>query len=224
MANSAFLQQMGIFTMPAFLSLEECIHWRSVAVTTGGHEAPVYGDGEKKINENFRKTLTVTVDESVRSKLEERILSLRGDLERHFGVELEGIEQLHCLMYRPGDFFQMHSDSGELKEDDQSEIAKNLRRRRVTILIFLNSQNDETEPYEGGVLTLYGLMKGAAASTFGFPVDVEQPGLLIAFPSSMLHEVSQVTAGRRYSLVAWFQARKQNQNEHDDHHNLQAEA
>jgi predicted 2-oxoglutarate/Fe(II)-dependent dioxygenase YbiX len=216
MANHAFLQQVGVYTIPTFMTQEDCAQWRSVATASGGQEAQVYGDRKRVTDENVRKTLTISMDEAVRAALEIRIRTLQPDLERYFGVQLDGLEQPHCLMYRPGDFFKLHSDTRELSEDDDSHYAKTMRRRVVTVLVFLNEPGHDSEPYDGGVLTLYGLMSGAASSNFGFPVEVET-GLLIAFRATTLHEVSPVAAGRRYTLVTWFLAPEPQRNG-DDHH------
>jgi predicted 2-oxoglutarate/Fe(II)-dependent dioxygenase YbiX len=71
--------------------------------------------------------------------------------------------------------------------------------------VFLNG-SDAGEPagYSGGSLTFYGLMDdGAGGESVGLPLAGEL-GLLVAFPSDLLHSVSPVTAGERYTLVTWF--------------------
>lgn len=205
MANHAFLRQVGVYTIPAFMTQEECAQWRGVAVASGGQEAQVYRNRQGVLDDQARKTLAVSVDEAVRSTLEDRIRELRPDMERYFGVPVDGLERLHCLMYRPGDFFRLHSDTSEFSDGDESGFAKGIRGRFLTVLVFLNDPGHDTEPYEGGALTLYGLMSGGASKNFGFPVEVEA-GLLIAFRATTMHEVSPVTAGRRYTLVTWFLA------------------
>jgi predicted 2-oxoglutarate/Fe(II)-dependent dioxygenase YbiX len=75
----------------------------------------------------------------------------------------------------------------------------------VSAVIFLNSAADAREPlsYGGGALTLYGLIDDLAWRGYGFPLVGEQ-GLLIAFRSYVLHEVTVVTGDERYSIVTWF--------------------
>src|SRR5205085_9991991 len=73
-------------------------------------------------------------------------------------------------------------------------------RRRVSIVIFLNAGD-----YEGGALTFYGLVDDPSWKTFGFALEAT-PGLLVAFPSHVRHEVTPVTAGDRYTVVDWFTA------------------
>lgn len=207
MANHPFLQQLGIFAIPEFLTSEECAHWRGLAKTIGGHAAQVYQEEGAQVDEKHRKNLEVLVkDDPVRTETEKKILALRPALEQHFGVELEGLDTLSCLVYREGDFFRMHADAVEFIGPRRKDEPSALARRRVSLVTFLNAPGSEDEPYEGGNLQLYGLMKGAAAEKFGFPVDPE-PGLMVAFPSSMQHEVTPVTSGKRYTLVTWFLCR-----------------
>ena len=53
-------------------------------------------------------------------------------------------------------------------------------------------------------LTFYGLMDdGVSGESVGLPLAGET-GLLVAFPSHLVHSVSPVTAGERYTLVSWF--------------------
>ena len=62
--------------------------------------------------------------------------------------------------------------------------------RKLSITIQLSSPQD----YEGGDLILHN----------GEPEKMQKElGKLIVFPSYTLHEVTPVTKGTRYSLVAW---------------------
>jgi SM-20-related protein len=80
-----------------------------------------------------------------------------------------------------------------------------VRERQVSAVIFLNSAAEARGPesYSGGALTFYGLIDGPCWRGYGFPLVGEQ-GLLIAFRSDVLHEVTVVTRGERYSIVTWF--------------------
>ena len=71
--------------------------------------------------------------------------------------------------------------------------------------MFLNSDSPgEPAGYSGGSLTFYGLMDdNASGESVGLPLAGET-GLLIAFPSHLVHSVSPVTAGERYTVVSWF--------------------
>lgn len=63
--------------------------------------------------------------------------------------------------------------------------------RKLSIVVQLS----DPEEYEGGNLNLY---------TSSDPTVIKkEKGLVISFPSYTLHEVTPVTKGERYSLVAW---------------------
>lgn len=206
MANYTFLQKLGVFAIPGFLTPEECGQWRSVANATEGRAAMVYSETNAAVIEEHRRTLDVLVEGPIRAALEEKLRALQPVLEKEFDVQLGEFETVQCLVYRTGDFFRLHADAGgETERGDDSEMARKINARRVTVLVYLNEPNHATEPYGGGVLSLYGLMGGAAGKGFGFPVDVET-GLLIAFRPTLMHEVSPVEHGKRYSLVTWFKA------------------
>jgi SM-20-related protein len=207
MAHFEFLGRLGLFTVAEFLTPEECAHLRGLAAVSEGVEATVYRDRERQLDEETRKTLEVMVKDPVQLDVERRIHGLSPAFERHFGLELDGSDRLHWLVYRSGDFFRLHSDAPSASAVDSSGPYRKLALRAVSVVVFLNHSKHSEEPYEGGDLTFYGLMKTPGAKEYGFPVDAET-GLLVAFPSDTLHEVSPVTKGKRYTLVTWFFARE----------------
>ena len=199
MANHEFFRKFGFFTRPGFLDAEECLRWRELAVQSEGRPAKIYRvGGAHEQDEKQRKTLEVPMEADRRKELDDKIVAVRPELERHFGLDLDGVEPPRCLIYRPGDFFDVHRDS----VDEESEGAGHLPRRQLSMVIFLNDPNDPVEPYEGGTLTFHELMNFEGAQTFGFPVDAEA-GLLVVFPSSRMHQVCPVIRGRRFTIVAW---------------------
>ena len=83
------------------------------------------------------------------------------------------------------------------------ETSIELKTMAVSIpdctVLFLN------DDYTGGALTLYGLVDDPKWRDYGFAV-APAPGLLVAFPSDMLHEVTPVIAGERCTVANWFRA------------------
>jgi predicted 2-oxoglutarate/Fe(II)-dependent dioxygenase YbiX len=73
------------------------------------------------------------------------------------------------------------------------------------VVVFLNRQTEqpESDSFCGGSLVLYGLVGEPDWQDYGFPLTGEA-GLLVAFPSSVIHEVEAVTAGERYTIATWF--------------------
>jgi predicted 2-oxoglutarate/Fe(II)-dependent dioxygenase YbiX len=53
-------------------------------------------------------------------------------------------------------------------------------------------------------LSFFGLMgEDAREEAVGLPLTGEA-GLLVAFPSELVHGVQAVTRGKRYTVVSWF--------------------
>ena len=87
-------------------------------------------------------------------------------------------EDLQFATYNVDDFYGLHKDSD----------MKNGRILSLTVQLYT------PEDYKGGDL-IFEYDK--------HPIENAQ-GTLVIFPSSLYHEVTPVTAGRRYSLVQWF--------------------
>jgi predicted 2-oxoglutarate/Fe(II)-dependent dioxygenase YbiX len=100
-----------------------------------------------------------------------------------------------AVRYPPGAFYGRHRDAARFPD------VHGLHRRAVSVVIFVNSGGgNPAAEFTGGCLRLYELGEGAADDA----VDIEpEAGTLVAFPSTLLHEVTAVDAGERYSLVAW---------------------
>lgn len=74
----------------------------------------------------------------------------------------------------------------------------------MSVVVFLN---DAAAPitFEGGQLRLYGVLDPARDD---LGVDLEpRAGTLVAFRSDLLHEVTPITAGDRFTVVTWFRER-----------------
>ena len=100
-----------------------------------------------------------------------------------FGVDIAGVEaNIQFGRYDSSDrgFYDWHTDFAGLRPD-----------RKISISIQLSATAD----YDGGDLELlYGQQ----------PQKLDRArGAFIAFPSFMLHRVTPVTRGTRFSLVAW---------------------
>jgi len=112
-----------------------------------------------------------------------RIWEGAGDMNRAcFNVEVDSIGAVQIACYHADDegHYDWHLDFSNLAP-----------RRKISISVQLSDPAD----YEGGDLEFSlgdGFYKGEAAR-----------GTVIAFPSFVLHRVTPVTRGVRWSLVAW---------------------
>lgn len=121
------------------------------------------------------------------SRLVRALASLNRD---YFPFALDGFDEgFQLLQYdgaasgsTRGDFYDWHIDIGG---------SGTTMTRKLSIVVQLSDPAD----YEGGRLEV-----NAGGDVREMPVS---QGTLIAFPSFVLHHVSPVTRGRRYSLAAW---------------------
>jgi len=147
-------------------------------------------DATTLIDETTRRTLSVHIPAASQQPIRDIFDNLLPELSAHFGVPLTAYEEPQFLRYGPGSFFTAHRDrprSGHLDTSD----------RKASFVIFLN--ND----FEGGELTFYELLDDPGFAGAGFPCDAI-PGLAIAFRSEIIHEVTPVTRGERFTIVTWF--------------------
>lgn len=150
------------------------------------------------VDDQERRSHSAAVETRAAARAHARLRDLQPELERHFGILLHGFRRPQYLVYRAGDFFHPHRDT----RDDQESAAPETRRE-VSVVVFVNGTTSAAgEPaYEGGELSFFGLFEQDRG--VGLPVSAT-PGLVVAFRSNLLHAVSRVTRGERYTLVTWF--------------------
>lgn len=191
----------GLLLIRDFLDAPLCSAIRAEARAAPGHPAPVYIEGaEGLVHEDVRKTSSLELSATTIGEVARRLGELREEIGDYFKLSLAGCEPPQFLRYREGDFFVTHQDGAT----DQLEFD-HLRVRKVSVVIFLNGAADEPdgETYGGGALTIYRAGAAAGEGPLVFPVKGE-PGLLVAFRSDTVHEVTPVTGGERLTVVSWF--------------------
>ncbi len=191
----------GLFLVRDFLGPRTCAAVRAEARAASGHPAPVYIEGaEGHVHEDVRKTSSLEVSAATAADVERRLGELREQIGGHFGLSLKGCEPPQFLRYGEGDFFVRHQDG----DTDQIEFD-HLRVRKVSVVMFLNGGASEPseETFGGGELVIYRSNEETGAGPLIFPVPGEA-GLLVAFRSDTVHEVTPVNSGERFTVVSWF--------------------
>lgn len=169
------------------------------AVLQGAAEAATIanGSGQSIVSAGIRRTSSVRVSSELRHDVHGRLEGLRRALEEHFGTALRAVQQPEFLLYRRGDFFSPHQDNST-----DSVHGPELRGRQVSAVVFLNrrARVPADGDYCGGELRLYTPRNPRAAF-----IEIRgEPGLLVAFRSSVLHEVRPVNHGDRCTIAAWY--------------------
>jgi SM-20-related protein len=191
----------GVYTLEGFLDRPTCELIKAEMRGCEHARAKVY-DREWNYMEKaaHRSTLQVEVGDSINTLVRGRLLDMRADLGRRFGVELSDCQRPTFLIYKPGDFFEPHKD-----ESQRPGAPEHVRQRRVSAVIFLGDEDEGDHPgeYAGGSLGFYGLLKDPRCAHVGLPVK-GRAGLLVAFRSDVFHQVTPVTRGERFTVVGWY--------------------
>jgi SM-20-related protein len=163
--------------------------------------ASVYvGGGESAVKPETRKSLAVDVPAEIDRLVRDRLDARRKDLARHFQLTLERCDAPQYLVYEPGGFFRPHKDTRPSADTQPLEDAGRL----VSAVIFLSTPDAaKAADYAGGELRLFDLVDDPKWRGIGLAGDAA-PGLLLAFRSDTIHEVTEVTRGVRCAIAAWF--------------------
>ena len=185
---------LGVCVKESFFDKAFCDFLVNEVKSAKKNKAFVSRKGKALIDEEFRNTYKVKMPKNIQQDVVQKIKTeLQPKLEQFFKTEFSNIQPLEILYYDKGHFFAAHKD-----------VIPTKNKRKVSVVIFLNQQskNEEELDYGGGNLCLYGLRANAPKQRLVIP---SQKGLMVAFKSNTLHEVTPVKWGNRCSLVIWFE-------------------
>jgi SM-20-related protein len=197
------------FVRRAFLTDFECDGLRATMDWAprmdGGVREADQPDAEA-VDRGGRRASECLVPEDALRSMADRVCWVAPDIESFFGEPLAEYETPHFVVYGPGDFYRPHRD---LYRD--VEVPDPIGRRRIAIVVFLNdplapddprsADMADAEGFGGGSLRLCSHDLEAFDSDAAWEVPAER-GLLVAFRAETWHEVTPVTRGRRYTVVA----------------------
>jgi len=171
-----------------FLTADECAALQAYATEHMMARARLAGGMSEHA---VRSAGALWLDDDELPWLSRKLVRALADLNRdYFPFDLDGFnEGFQLLQYdgaaetgTRGDFYDWHIDIGG---------SGTTMSRKLSLVVQLSDPAD----YEGGRLEI-----NAGGDVKAMPIS---QGTLIAFPSFVLHHVSPVTAGRRFSLAAW---------------------
>ncbi|MEP3892236.1 MAG: 2OG-Fe(II) oxygenase [Hellea sp.] len=137
-----------------------------------------------KYDETLRKSKVMSLlDTESNGWIYDRLLDIaKAYNQQCFGFDITNfLETLQIACYGEGDFFGWHLDFG----------AGEISHRKISLTVQLSDPND----YEGGDLQFM-----ANDEIISVPRTL---GTIVIFPSFILHRVTEITRGRRESIVGW---------------------
>ena len=154
------------------------------ANNNGYHTAKLGNDTQDSnyIDPDIRSCLVSDIPIKKYLWVESKLTNALRQVNQYFKYDLDGYMDLQVIQYNVNSYFKPHLDIYSLDTDMQ---------RKITFVIQLSKPED----YTGGELKLY---------TKGDPdVVPKTQGTMIAFPSYLLHEVSPILSGQRYTSIGW---------------------
>jgi predicted 2-oxoglutarate/Fe(II)-dependent dioxygenase YbiX len=187
-------------TIAAFLSPGECLDLTREMDASFQQQAEVWLGDDFGVNPESRLSTIATLSGATEEFVMDRLWGVMAQLEERYACEVSHLSAVTALIYGRGGHFAAHSDGG-VDENPPPEIA----RRRVSVVVALNDGASASPDFTGGDLRFYPhCAPGAAPGPADEVIAVRsRPGLLIAFPSPMVHQVMPVAEGCRYSLALW---------------------
>lgn len=194
MPSHKFFSHLGLFARRNFFDAGYCAEliaqMRSSPQRLGG----TYNGTSYIRDRKIRNVEESYLPDSLDAEIKRQVLGLKPQLEDHFGVELMGITALQCNIYKEGGFIKPHQDVCPADLTAPEYVCN----RKVAFVIFLNS----AESYGGGLLTFYELLDAPQLKKCGLPLPADT-GMLIAFRPQIIHGVTAVTHGERYTINSW---------------------
>ena len=164
-------------------SEEECVNLINEITTNHKMEQAKLWQGE---DESYRRSNIYFLESSnpAWEEIYRRVTDVLIDVnQRFFRYEISRIQDLQFTMYdsKENHFYGMHMDT----------IQEESLPRKLSF----SCQLSDPTTYEGGDFNIF---------TSKYPTTVERKrGLSCFFNSYLMHEVTPVTSGTRYSLVGW---------------------
>lgn len=187
-------------TIPGLFTPDEADAIRREMDASFQEQAEIWLGSEFGVDPSSRLGMIATLAATTTEFVQNRVLVAIDALQERYRCELSEISAVTALIYRRGDHFAAHSDGG-IDDGAPPQIA----RRRVSLVVALNDGASDRPQFTGGELRFYPRRApGSAAAPGDEVISVRSsPGLLVAFPSPIVHQVMPVTDGCRYSLALW---------------------
>lgn len=187
----------NIASTQGFLSIAECHDVVRAMQDAPREPAQVVRAGESILDESLRLCFDHRFPEDLKRAVGDRMASYFADHRIAFDSDADHLYGPYFMSYEKGSFFRAHRDVANHKND-----PPRLAAHRWSLLLYLNGRDaaGALPTFDGGALTLYETDPRLRDRRV---VVVPEPGMLLLFRSSLLHEVATVREGTRYAVAGW---------------------
>jgi predicted 2-oxoglutarate/Fe(II)-dependent dioxygenase YbiX len=180
--------------VPNVLSASECETLIAEMLRHPPRPTPVLRAGVDEYEPAVRQSESCILSGTARANALARVEDAARIHWPHDSADSSVVSAAHFFRYATGGFVAPHRDRSP-NSDDPREV----RWRKATLVLFLNS-GMPPDGFEGGALVVF--VPQAAGPTLQHTIRAET-GTLALFEPGLMHEVTRVRRGTRYTLVAW---------------------
>jgi predicted 2-oxoglutarate/Fe(II)-dependent dioxygenase YbiX len=194
----------NIASANGFLSKAECREIILAMDLSPREPAQVVRAGESILDESLRFCFDHHFSDAFKRIVGDRMAAYFDAHRTEFDSDADYIYGPYFMSYEKGSYFRAHRDVANHKND-----PPRLAAHRWSLLLYLNGREpvDDLPIFEGGALIIY---ETEAKLVDRRVVIVPQPGMLVFFRSSLMHEVAIVGEGKRYAVAGWMSSSKSN--------------
>lgn len=168
----------GIASEIAIFTPDECESIISLALQTQELDTPVFTGEGLRVDSSIRSASQYIMDEHNFPGLHDhikKVFTVGNTLKFHYTSMT-----IQVMRYRKGDFYMAHTD-----------WSVNKNKRKLSMSVQLSPEDD----YKGCEVLIHAGPESVAIT--------KEQGVGVVWPSWTLHEVTPLTSGERWALVAW---------------------
>jgi predicted 2-oxoglutarate/Fe(II)-dependent dioxygenase YbiX len=192
----------NVASSTSFLSLEECGEIIRTIEASPREPAQVVRAGETILDQSLRSCFDHHLPDAFKRSIGDRMATYFEAHRAKFDSDADHIYGPYFMSYQQGSYFRAHRDVANHRND-----PLRLAAHRWSLLVYLNGREatGSLPTFEGGALIIY---ESHPKLHDRRVIIVPQPGMLVAFRSSLMHEVAVVQQGTRYAIAGWMSSSK----------------
>jgi hypothetical protein len=192
----------NIASTAGFLSVAECGDIVRAMDASPREPAQVVRAGESILDQSLRFCFDHHFPDGFKRSIGNRLVAYFDAHRADFESDADCIYGPYFMSYEKGSYFRAHRDVANHKND-----PPRLAAHRWSLLLYLNGREPTgaLPAFDGGALIIYETEPSLRDRRV---VIVPQPGMLVLFRSSLMHEVAIVLEGIRYAVAGWMSRSK----------------